>query len=99
MKDNLHRKSILRAIILRILFYGLFLLGPFILTESHVLHIRMQQESSLATNDRLRMELRKKYKPWIYTLDIIGTSCFCLWMAWLLCAIGFKIAKQAKRNM
>ena len=98
-KDKLYKKSILKTIGVRILFYGLFLLGPFVLTESHVIHVRMQQESSLAANDSLRMELRKKYKPWIYALDIIGVSCFCLWMAWILCAIGFNIVKQVKRNM
>ena len=42
-KDNLHKKPILKAVIIRILFYGLFLLGPYVLTESHAIHVRMQK--------------------------------------------------------
>jgi hypothetical protein len=96
MKDNLYMKSIFKTVVVRILFYVLFLIGPFILTESHVIHVRMQRECSLAANDSLRTEVRKKYKSWICALDIIGASCSCLWVVWLLCAIGFKIVKQGK---
>ena len=92
-KDNLHKKPILKAVIIRILFYGLFFLGPYVLTESHAIHVRMQKECSVIADDSLRIELTKKYERWVCVLDIIGGTCLCLWMVWLLCAMGHKIVK------
>ncbi len=87
-------KSILKVVAIRILFYGLFLLGPCILTESHIIHVRMQKECSVIKDESLRMELTKKYNQWICVLDIIGGACLCLWMVWLLGVTGYKIVKR-----
>lgn len=96
--DDMHRKSIFKMVMIRVLFYGLFLLGPYILTESHIIHVRMKKESSMIADDSSRMELTKKYERWICVLDATGMACFCLWTVWLLCATGHKIAKLVKEN-
>ena len=95
---KMDRKSILKVVIIRILFYGLFLLGPYILTESHIIHVRMQKECAVIKDDNLRMELTNKYKRWICALDIIGGACLCFWMVWLFGATGYKILKLLRRG-
>ena len=91
MKNNSKRKSIVQNVIVRILFYGLFLLGPCIMTEAHAVYGKMIKECSQVEDDDSKRKIYDKYRHSIRTLDILGASCFCLWLLWLFSATIFKI--------
>lgn len=75
----------------RVLFYGLFLVGPCSLTESHALYIRMSQKCAVADitteNEMADQERRRR----IALLDAVGISAFGVWFAWLCLAVAGKI--------
>lgn len=88
-----NRHGFLRNMIVRILFYGLFLVGPCCLTESHSLYIRMRPKcavaDSAAENERTNQECRCK----IALLDAVGMSAFGIWFVWLCLAVVGKMRR------
>lgn len=88
---SVNRHSFLRNMMVRVLFYGLFLVGPCSLTESHALYIRMKQPYAVADstpeNEMTDQERRRK----IALLDAVGISAFGVWFAWLCLAVAGKI--------
>lgn len=90
-----HRKSAIAGLITRILFYGLFLVGPCALTESHTLHVRMKQKCDLADGANASEKKRQEFKRKITVLDAVGMSAFGLWFMWL----GFALWGQIKHIM
>ena len=77
-----HRKSPIAGLITRILFYGLFLVGPCALTESHAQYIRMKEKSSWADGVNENEKVCQEYKHKIVLLDAIGILALGLWFAW-----------------
>lgn len=98
MKNNSKRKSIVQNVIVRILFYGLFLLGPCIMSEAHAVYGKMIKECSQVEDDDSKRKIYDKYRYRIRALDILGASCFCLWLLWLFSATAFKIAGKITRK-
>lgn len=86
-----HRKSPIAGLITRILFYGLFLVGPCALTESHTLHVRMKQKCVLTDSANANEKSRQEFKRKIALLDAVGMSAPGLWFVWL----GFAICGSA----
>ncbi len=88
-----NRRRFFRSMMVRILFCGLFLVGPCALSESHALHIRMKQKCALTddanANERTCQEFQRK----IAFLDAIGMLAISLWLAWL----GFAFVWQIRR--
>ena len=78
-----HRKSPIAGPITRILFHGLFLVGPCALTESHTLHVRMKQKCVLTDGANANEKSRQEFKHKIALLDAVGMSTFGLWFVWL----------------
>ena len=99
MRTNRHRFS--RGMVVRILFYGLFLVGPCALTESHALYIRKKQksvsESCGIVNEKACQESSRK----IVLLDTLGVSAIGLWVIWLCFAFGGQIIRvvHERRSM
>lgn len=81
-------------IISRILFYGLFLVGPWCLTEAHSHYVRSTRTRSASVT------LHEHDEEWEKTilLDRIGMSAFTVWSLWLMIALGFKIYDVFKRK-
>lgn len=96
---NGNRHGFLRNMIVRILFYGLFFVGPCALTESHSLYVRMRPKCAVAEsateNEKANQECRRK----IALLDAVGISAFGIWFAWLCLAVAGKMRRivHAKR--
>ena len=90
---NKNRHIFFRGIIARILFYGLFFVGPCALTESHALHVRMKQECPIVDGKATDWETYREYHRKETLLDIVGMSAFVLWFAW----IGLALGGQMKR--
>ena len=100
---NKNRHIVFRGIIARILFYGLFFVGPCALTESHALHVRMKQECPIVDGKATDGETYREYHRKEKLLDIVGMSAFVLWFAWLGLALGGQIKRlvqesRSKRN-
>ena len=87
------RRGFFRGMIVRILFYGLFLVGPCALTESHALHIRMKQKCALTDGVNANETTRQEFQRKIALLDAVGMSAIGLWITWL----GIAFAWQIKR--
>jgi len=75
----------------RILFYGLFLLGPYILTESHSLHVKAKCECLKTENAVIRERAQNEYKRKVRFLDCLGVSCFGVWSVWLMVLVFAKL--------
>lgn len=88
---SVNRHSFFRNMMVRVLFYGLFLVGPCSLTESHSLYIRMSQKCAVADstteNEMTDQERRRR----IALLDAVGISAFGVWFAWLCLAVAGKM--------
>ena len=68
----------------RILFYGLFLVGPCALSESHALHIRMKQKCVLTDDPNASERTCQEFQCKAALLDAVGMSAIGLWFAWLI---------------
>ena len=88
-----NRTSFSKAILVRILFYGLFLVGPCALTESHALYTRMKQECAVTDGASANKNTYQEFRRKIALLDAVGISAFGLWFLWL----GFAVGGQIKR--
>ena len=86
-----NRHVFFRGMMVRILFYGLFLVGPCALTESHALHVRMKQKCPIVDGKATDGETYREYHRKEKLLDIVGMSAFVLWFAWLGLALGGQI--------
>ena len=98
-----NRHVFFRGMMVRILFYGLFLVGPCALTESHALHVRMKQKCPIVDDKATDGETYREYHRKEKLLDIVGMSAFVLWFAWLGLALGGQIKhivqeRRLKRN-
>ena len=82
-----------RNIMIRLLFYGLFFVGPCALTESHALHTRMKQKSALVDSVNANEKTHQEFQRKIALLDAVGMSAIGLWFVWL----GFAVVWQIKR--
>jgi len=80
--------------VVRILFYGLFLLGPFILTESHGIYVRSKNESLEIEDAVIRENVRNEYKRKVKILDVLGVSCFGVWFVWLMVLVSMKLIQR-----
>ena len=78
----------------RILFYGLFLVGPYCLIESHSHYIKSKPTHSAAVASRERDEEKNR----ALVLDRIGISAFAVWSLWLIIVLGCKIRDAVRRN-
>ena len=85
--------SFSKAILVRILFYGLFFVGPCALTESHALHTRMKQKSALVDSVNANEKPHQEFQRKIALLNAVGMSAIGLWFVWL----GFAVVWQIKR--
>ena len=90
-----------RGCIVRVLFYGLFLLGPYILTESHSLYVRAKRECLKIEDVAIRERAQNEYKWKVRFLDCLGISCFGVWFAWLMVMICMKLiqARNIRREL
>ena len=79
-----------RGCLVRILFYGLFLLGPYILTESHSLYVKAKCECLKIENVAIRERAQNEYKRKVRFLDCLGISCFGAWFIWLMALVVIK---------
>ena len=82
-----------RGMMVRVLFYGLLLVGPCALTESHALHIRMKQKCALTESVNANEKNCQEFQRKIAFLDVVGMSAIGLWLAWL----GFAFVWQVRR--
>lgn len=98
MNANYGKYKLSRGLMIRILFYGLFLVGPCALTESHSLYIRMKQECSLPREDVVKEETCREWRRTITMLDTIGFSAISVWFAWLSIASARKILQALHRS-
>lgn len=92
----------MRAILIRIMFYGLFLIGPSFLSESHATHVRMNVAMSEAP-DCKKSEIREAYQTKEHTLKWLGIACCGIWFVWLVLALCYHVSGMAmvfvrKRN-
>ncbi len=90
---NKNHSVFFRVTMVRILFYGLFLVGPCALTESHALHVRMKQERALTDGANAKEKTYQEFQRKIACLDAVGMSAIVLWLAWL----GFAFVWQIRR--
>ena len=88
-----NRRRLFRSMMVRILFCGLFLVGPCALSESHALHIRMKQKCALTDGANAKEMTCQEFQRKIALLDAVGMSAIGLWLAWL----GFAFAWQMRR--
>lgn len=86
-----NRHGFLRNVIVRILFYGLFFVGPCCLTESHSLYIRMRPRCAVAENFNENENANQECRRKIALLDAVGMSAFGIWFVWLSLAVAGKI--------
>lgn len=82
----------------RILFYGMFLVGPYILTESHSLYVRAKNECATIEDTLIREAAQKEYKQMVSFLDCLGISCFGIWFVWLMALIFMKLIQLGKKE-
>ena len=97
------RHIFFHSTMVRILFYGLFLVGPCALTESHALYTRMKQECAVTDGASANKNTYQEFRRKIALLDAVGISAFGLWFAWLGLALGGQIKhivqeRRLKRN-
>lgn len=87
-----------RGCLVRILFYGLFLLGPYILTESHSLYVKAKNECAITENVLIREIAQSEYKQKVRFLDCLGVSCLGVWFFWLVALIFMKLIQLGKNK-
>ena len=80
----------------RVLFYGLFLMGPYILSESHSLYVKAKNECAMIENISIRETAQREYKQKVSRLDCLGVSCFGVWFIWLMVLIFMKLIQLGK---
>ena len=80
-----------RGCLARILFYGLFLLGSSVLTESHSFYVRAKCECLKIEDVTRRERAENEYKRKVRCLDCLGISCFAVWVVWLTVLISLKL--------
>ena len=90
---SINRLMFFRNMMVRILFYGLFFVGPCALTESHTLHVRMKQNCVLTDSVNANEKTHQEFQRKIALLDAVGFSAIGLWFVWL----GFAVVWQIKR--
>ena len=83
MPMSKNRHGFFRSMMIRMLFYGLFLVWPCALTESHTLHVRMKQKCVLTDGANANEKSRQEFKRKSALLDAVGMSAFGLWFVWL----------------
>ncbi len=98
MNANYGKFRVSRDLTTRILFYGLFFVGPCALTESHALHIRKKQECSSSMGEVANEETRQEWHSNITTLDVIGFSAIGAWLVWLCLALIQKVLQLAHKR-
>ena len=89
MRGNRHR--LFYNMMVRILFYGLFFVGPCALTESHALYIRMKPKYAAADDNTENEKAYQEYRRKIALFDAVGISAFGVWFVWLCLAVVGKI--------
>lgn len=87
-----------RGCLARIFFYGLFLLGPYILTESHSLYVKDKCECLKIENVTIRERAQSECKKKARFLDCLGVSCFGVWFIWLMVLILIKLIQLGKNK-
>lgn len=84
-------KILSRGCLVRILFYGLFLLGSYVLTGSHALYVKAKHECLKIEDVAIRERAQNEYKRKVRFLDCLGISCFGVWVAWLMVMTCMKL--------
>ena len=92
------RHIFFHSTMVRILFYGLFLVGPCALTESHTLHVRMKQKCVLTDGANANEKTYQEFWRKIVLLDAVGISAFGLWFVWLGLALGGQIKRLVQER-
>lgn len=87
---------VFRSIMIRLLFYGLFFVGPCALTESHALYTRMKQKCALTDDTNVNEKTYQEFRHKIALLDAVGISAFGIWFVCLGFALGGQIKRIAK---
>ena len=87
------RHIFIHSTMVRILFYGLFLVGPCALTESHALYTRMKQECAVTNGAIANKNTYQEFRRKIALLDAVGISAYGLWFVWLSFALGGQIKR------
>lgn len=86
----------LRRCLVRIAFYGLFLLGPALLSQGHAFYVLANQhEAGLvhAQNGTQNPERHgNPYRTYQVLCDRLGFACIGVWFAWLVCAVVIEMA-------
>ena len=91
MSANHSKCRLYRGVIVRLLFYGLFLVGPCTLTESHALHTLMKQKRFQPDGGIVDEKSYQKCQRKVRMLDAIGASAIIVWFAWLGLAVAASI--------
>lgn len=80
-----------RGCLVRVVFYGLFLMGPCILAESHTIYVKSRCEclkiEDAAVRERALDECMRKVR----LMDRFGISFFGAWFVWLMAATFMKL--------
>lgn len=82
------RKSRVRSVLARILFYGLFLTGPSLLSESHAAYVQMKIAAMDVSDSDARAKIQRKWRTKEQALKWSGIGCCGIWMIWFLCALS-----------
>lgn len=91
MGKDLHKGRLCRSVIVRLLFYGLFLVGPCAMSESHVLYVRAEQKSAKNGDEIANAKAYRECRSRARALYIIGMTAFVTWTVWLGLAVAWKI--------
>lgn len=79
------------TLIVRIVFYGLFLLGPMLLSWGHVFHIKAKQRNQeLSGLVSVEGYANNPYVNYCAICDSLGAVCAGCWFLWLWCTIVAK---------
>ena len=85
-----------RTWLLRISFYGLFMLGPILLTWGHVFHVKAKvrepEMSRIASTEGIEYSHFRTYEA---ACDCLGVMCVGGWLLWLWCALVAKASQFA----
>ena len=87
-----------RGCLARILFYGLFLLGSYILTGSHALYVKAKHECLKIEDVAIREKAQNECKHKVRFLDCLGISCFGAWFIWLMALVVIKACSGSGRE-
>ncbi len=80
-----------RSWLVRICFYGLFLLGPCLLSESHAIYVQGKIAASESPAGIDKEASLKQYRTRECAMKWAGIGCSLVWIVWLAAAVVMKL--------